>query len=328
MLNTLDGPMDQPLRICFISPKHLPTQLLYKYTYARMTTIEQYFHYFYTEDFTYSIANNMDQADIVVWDENTPNNSNMNPSKINLLISVENMPHWKKYHHYVAYGSYGNPLVNIYLYNHISKINQQDKYIAIPLIHYRMNYYSSLSNKIMPTEETPIQKKHFCLIINKSRLNSEIWKYANLLSPIGRVDNIEMYSNITYKSCYNSVELLNVFNKYKFILCFENSYADGYITEKIFNCFFAKTIPIYKGDPNVKNYFTPTSFVDAWQDPRKLVEEIKKIYLDDELYTNMVNSEKISKTYDDENYKSVVKTYIRKHMSKKSDASACDCVVM
>ena len=33
----------------------------------------------------------------------------------------------------------------------------------------------------------------------------------------------------------------------------------------------------------------------------------------------MVNSEKISKTYNDENYKSVVKTYIDKRMSMKSE---------
>ena len=305
---------NQPLRVCFYSPKHLPTKTLYKYTYSHMTTLTQYFHYFFTDDFTYSISSNMNDSDIVVWDENTQDNSTMDPSKINVLISVENMPHWKKYRHYVAYGNYGNPLVNIYLYNHISKIRQQGKYIAIPFIHYRMNYYMSLSNKIMPTEETPIQKKRFCLIINKSRLNSEIWKYANLLSTIGRVDNIEMYPSVINTSCYDSVELLNVFNKYKFILCFENSYADGYITEKIFNCFFAKTIPIYKGDPNVKNYFTPTSFVDAWQDPTRLVDEIKNIYLHDELYMKIVNSEKVSKTYNDENYKSVVKTYIKKHM--------------
>jgi hypothetical protein len=286
-----------------------------------MTTLAQYFYYFFTDDFTYSISSNMNDSDIVVWDENTRDNSNMDPSKINVLISVENMPHWKKYRHYVAYGNYGNPLVNIYLYNHISKIRQEGKYVAIPFIHYRINYYTSLANKIMPTEETPLQKKLFCLIINKSRLNGEIWKYANLLSTVGRVDNIEIYSSIINKSCYDSVELLNVFNRYKFILCFENSYADGYITEKIFNCFFAKTIPIYKGDPNVRNYFTPTSFVDAWQDPLKLINEIKNIYLDDELYMKMVNSEKVSKTYDDENYKSVVKTYINKRMQLQSSLS-------
>ncbi len=314
MLKTPDEQSTKPLRVCFISPKHLPTKTIYKYTYAHMTTLNQYFHYFFTDDFNYSITHNMNHSDIVVWDENTRDNSNMNPSKINMLISVENMPHWKKYPHYVAYGSYGNPLVNIYLYNHISKIVQQETYIAIPFIHYRMNYFTSLCNKITPTEETSIQKKRFCLIINKSRLNSEIWKYANLLSTIGRVDNIEIYSSIINKSCYDSVDLLNVFNKYKFILCFENSYADGYITEKIFNCFFAKTIPIYKGDPNVKNYFMPTSFIDAWQEPAELVEEIKNIYLHDDLFMKMVNSEKVSKTYNDENYKSVVKTYINKRM--------------
>ena len=70
-------------------------------------------------------------------------------------------------------------------------------------------------------------------------MNNEITEYINILQIIDNVDNINMYSDIIKnKSCYNSIELLNIFNKYKFILTIENSYHDGYITEKIFNCFF------------------------------------------------------------------------------------------
>ena len=35
-----------------------------------------------------------------------------------------------------------------------------------------------------------------------------------------------------------------IYNQYKFSLCFENSISRSYITEKIFDCFFEKIIPI------------------------------------------------------------------------------------
>ena len=51
-------------------------------------------------------------------------------------------------------------------------------------------------------------------------------------------------------------------SKYKFSICFENSITTGYITEKIFDCFYAGTIPIYYGDPNVKESIDPDSYID------------------------------------------------------------------
>lgn len=50
--------------------------------------------------------------------------------------------------------------------------------------------------------------------------------------------------------------------EYKFALCLENSIFPGYITEKIFDCFFAGTIPIYLGAPDVANYIPKNTFID------------------------------------------------------------------
>ena len=49
---------------------------------------------------------------------------------------------------------------------------------------------------------------------------------------------------------------------YKFALCFENSALDGWITEKIFDCFYAGTVPIYWGAPDVERWIPPECFVD------------------------------------------------------------------
>ena len=38
-----------------------------------------------------------------------------------------------------------------------------------------------------------------------------------------------------------------VFNNYTYSICVENSVADGYITEKLFDGYYSETIPIYFG---------------------------------------------------------------------------------
>lgn len=55
----------------------------------------------------------------------------------------------------------------------------------------------------------------------------------------------------------------DVLKNYKFTLCFENTKGSrGYITEKIFDCFAAATVPVYYGAPNVGDYIPKECFVD------------------------------------------------------------------
>ncbi|HEV8722546.1 MAG TPA: glycosyltransferase family 10 [Candidatus Binatia bacterium] len=50
--------------------------------------------------------------------------------------------------------------------------------------------------------------------------------------------------------------------EYTFALCFENMILKGWITEKIFDCFFAGTIPIYWGAPDIAEYVPAACFID------------------------------------------------------------------
>lgn len=50
---------------------------------------------------------------------------------------------------------------------------------------------------------------------------------------------------------------------YKFALCYENAAFEGYVTEKIFDCFSAGTIPIYLGAPNVDRHIPRECYIDA-----------------------------------------------------------------
>lgn len=55
----------------------------------------------------------------------------------------------------------------------------------------------------------------------------------------------------------------DVLQNYKFSFAYENTRdIPGYITEKIFDCFYAGTVPIYWGASNVETYIPKNCFID------------------------------------------------------------------
>lgn len=68
--------------------------------------------------------------------------------------------------------------------------------------------------------------------------------------------NLKNYKGTT------SEKLLTLSN-YKFSICFENmTHINGYITEKIFDCFFAGSIPVYWGADNIDKYIPSDCYID------------------------------------------------------------------
>jgi hypothetical protein len=59
-----------------------------------------------------------------------------------------------------------------------------------------------------------------------------------------------------------SSEKLGTVSAYRFALCLENSRFEGYVSEKIFDCFFAGTVPVYFGAPDIERYVPPEAFID------------------------------------------------------------------
>jgi hypothetical protein len=50
--------------------------------------------------------------------------------------------------------------------------------------------------------------------------------------------------------------------RYTFAICFENMVLAGWITEKIFDCFFSGTIPVYLGAPDIEEWIPADCYVD------------------------------------------------------------------
>jgi hypothetical protein len=90
------------------------------------------------------------------------------------------------------------------------------------------------------------------------------------------------YVKATYRGPCDSKK--TVLQSYKFSVCFENvNGLFGLITEKIFDCFAAGTVPIYYGAPNIDKYIPESCYVDfnKFQDYEALYAYLRGMSEDD-----------------------------------------------
>jgi len=286
-----------------LSPK-IQSHWINSNNYYSMQSFTKFVKYFF-DDLNININNSTDnESDGMIYDiqdvYDIPN------KKLNIMLCVENCNFWKHYDHYNKYDNYNNNKIKLYFYNHIDKIDINENYLAIPVIYLQMNYFKKYYNIIKPKVNTLFENKKFCLIA--TTLNNDIKnKIYKMLSSIDKCDFIKDYSDlIKNTSCYHDTELLDIFNNYKFVFVCENSVCDGYITEKIFNCYFARTLPIYSGSSKIEYFFNKNSFINIKNDSdiNNYVELIKNINYDSYINSDILND------FDDENYKEVVNNYI------------------
>lgn len=291
----------------YLEPK-IQDYWLSKTNYYAIQSLETFLNYFLPRNSQYQFSS-QDDATIAIWDIQQDNADLMRDDQLNLMICVENCNHFKNYKHYNQFGNYGNSKINIYYYNHISYIQETKNDIAIPMIHVYIYYFKTFGHTIHPSKMVPFPMKKFCLVMNRSQINPHIIAFQGILSQLGTVDNISMFDDqLGTSSCYHSEPLLNLLQEYKFILCIENSYDDAYITEKIFNCLYAHTIPLYLGSSLIEKYICKYRIINLQQDPQNVLELITS--MNEELYQKIISVSPISSDYNDENYLSRLSSFI------------------
>jgi hypothetical protein len=88
--------------------------------------------------------------------------------------------------------------------------------------------------------------------------------FKGILSKLNRFGVLTKLLKQKYPSYKGSVKSKReVLQKYKFAICYENARdIPGYITEKIFDCFFAGCVPVYWGASNVTEHISENAFID------------------------------------------------------------------
>lgn len=228
--------------------------------------------------------------------------------KKTMLVCVENCssgrPHYK---HFNLFKHYNDPRISIFIYNDISKMIKGKNFIAIPFIYLYIDQFVRLE-KTLTVPKVPFADKKFCLIASRNNLNRNKGETLHLLSNIDCIDLMGKYEELRSTSCYHSQELLSVFSQYKFIICFENSKNDGYITEKLFNVFLAGSIPVYDGAPNLDDFINPAAILN-YQDP-KFLKKLSLLNTNEKLYEITLRLPKISKNYDNENWSQELQKFL------------------
>ena len=79
-------------------------------------------------------------------------------------------------------------------------------------------------------------------------------------------------------------ELVPYYSQYKFVLCFENSFAENYITEKLLMALLSGAIPIYRGAPNVGDYFNTDRFIHYQGSYQQMLRRVRALDQDAAAY--------------------------------------------
>ena len=175
-----------------------------------------------------------------------------------------------------------------------------DRYIRLPLynfLHYKNNY-QQLHNRIPFTREELMKKSGFCNFVVSNCFAYDVRAdFFELLSKYKKVDSGGRFKN---NIGHLVGDKLTFQNKYKFSIAFENCSYPGYTTEKIVDAFAARTIPIYYGDSDVAKDFNPKTFVNAhdYRSFEEVVERVKEIDNNDDLYLSMMNEPIINPAVD------------------------------
>ena len=232
----------------------------------------------------YKITNNIDEANILF-------ESIFNDSLINYK-------EWKYKIHYS-----GEPKSNNYLDYDIVLNSDETKnnVIDLPLfIYYMYGKNIKLVQLIERPKITIVPNNFCCFIVSNSKCEYRT-KMFNLLNLYKKVDSYGKFSNNMggYLKCnYWDEEFIQLISNYKFIICFENTKINTYITEKIINPFLANIIPIYWSTHHIKNMFNIDSILfledETDESYNNLINKIIELDNDDEKYLEYVNRIKIN----------------------------------
>jgi len=127
------------------------------------------------------------------------------------------------------------------------------------------------------------------------------WTRSSLWLPYWQ--NRSVLMSIHRGRCESKYETLS---RYRFCLCFENTVMTGYLTEKIFDCFYTGTVPLYLGAPDIISLIPSEAYIDcreftSWEEmwiklnsmPKNQINNIReagRAFLESEDYLKYYNS--------------------------------------
>lgn len=150
----------------------------------------------------------------------------------------------------------------------------KDNYLRLPYYATIWNYNPSelLLPIYLKIINNTYKSKFCCFIVSNDRAQYRI-NFFNKLSKYKKVDSGgKTLNNIGYLV----TDKIKFMKSYKFCICFENSSYPGYVTEKIWDCFYANCIPIYWGSTCIDKDFNPKRILNRldYNSDEELIQKI------------------------------------------------------
>ena len=133
-----------------------------------------------------------------------------------------------------------------YMTGSVSNSIKQIKY-PLYLLYFNFtnkNIFLSANNYVKTCD---IGSKKFCCLVNRHDRNNTRTDVYNKMLSINEIECPSQLFNNTTNEQLNELGKNDYLKQFKFIICPENSYIDGYITEKLLQSCLGGSIPIYYG---------------------------------------------------------------------------------
>ena len=186
-----------------------------------------------------------------------------------------------------------------------------NSYIRLPLWMLEIDWFGANPDKIVNPKPLPIDRVTTPVPTEMSAHQNNFCAFV-VTNPLNPIRNDSFFWLSRYKEVHSAGRLFNnvgdviyaglgggggelkkheFLKNYKFSLCYENSSAEGYTTEKLLHAKAAGCIPIYWGDPKVARDFNSAGFLNAQAvaNSEELIELVRSIDENPEKYAAMYN---------------------------------------
>lgn len=166
---------------------------------------------------------------------------------------------------------------------------EKENYLRLPLY----VYWKSLDYKrlIFPDFKNIIDdhpKSKFCCFVVS---NPKSVRRIDFFKKLSQYQTVDSGGKVDNNMGYLVSDKLAFMSPYKFMIAFENSSYPGYVTEKIYECFFTNTIPIYWGSQLIQKDFNPKRILSRfdYNSDDELIERIRYLNENYEAYLEFVS---------------------------------------
>lgn len=182
----------------------------------------------------------------------------------------------------------------------------EDRHLRLPLYLWEKQHVDEVCQRRLPIRIDEMKAREFCnFIYSNGRadpVRDRFFHKLNAERPVHSLGRHLLNDDRLQKpkpdhSFYTKIDIARQFN---FSLAFENSSTSGYTTEKIFDAFVARSIPIYWGNPRIEEEFNPKAFVNrhAFPDDESCIAYVLELAADDDRMLEMLNMPVFADGYD------------------------------